>query len=429
MSSQAIFYVMFVFNYLNAVSGVASPSINSKSTNKLNSNYYVSPDGDDDNPGTADKPWKTMRRINHVHLSPGDSVILSSDDVFEGTLFLENYIADDRDLSIVVTTTDRNEATIDAGDSAGIYLKNCKNVHITNLVIKGSGRKYGNTSDGVYVENCQNIQLNHLEVYGFQHSGIHLFKNINTRVTNVYAHDNGFAGINVSGTTIYDTTHYDNKNIYIGHCIAENNPGDPTVNDNHSGNGILVASVDGAVIEYCEAFNNGWDMPWNGNGPVGIWIWDANNVMIQHCISHHNKTAKSAADGGGFDFDGGVSNSVLQYNLSYENQGPGIGLFEFGAGKIWHDNVVRYNLSYNDATNGTGSIGIWKGGGEIHNCKVYNNTIYNSNPEGSIFWLTHNLEGMEFYNNIFVYDGPFLHVGQTLKNEKFLGNCYWNLNR
>ena len=74
-----------------------------------------------------------------------------------------------------------------------------------------------------------------------------------------------------------------------------------------------------ALVEYCESLFNGWDQPWTGNGPVGIWTHDADRVTIQHCIAHHNRS--TALDGGGFDFDGGVTNSVLQYNYSHDNFG------------------------------------------------------------------------------------------------------------
>ena len=111
------------------------------------------------------------------------------------------------------------------------------------------------------------------------------------------------------------------KNIYVGYCLAENNPGDPTILTNHSGNGIVIGRVSKALIEYCEARYNGWDMPRKGNGPVGIWTWHADQVIIQFCVSHHNRS--TGVDGGGFDFDGGVTNSILQYNYSHDNHGSG----------------------------------------------------------------------------------------------------------
>ena len=199
--------------------------------------------------------------------------------------------------------------------------------------------------------------------------------------------------------------------------------------NNHSGNGILASSVNCGVIEYCEAFNNGWDMPWTGNGPVGIWIWDCTDFIVQHCISHHNRTNPEAADGGGFDLDGGVSNSVIQYCISHNNEGAGFGLYEFGAAKPWENNTIRYNISQDDGIINGGSIGIWKNDnqGMMRNCQVYNNTFYNSNPGGSNIWIYDNYPGYCFRNNVFVYNGSMLSEGNSLDNELFQGNLYWNL--
>src|SRR5207244_3991528 len=154
------------------------------------------------------------------------------------------------------------------------------------------------------------------EVSDFRVAGISTGGDVNSRVTRVDAHDNGGAGIETYGDHAGMPI---SRNLYIGNCRARNNPGDPKNRDSHSGSGIVVGGVDGVLIEYCEASNNGWDMPRQGNGPVGIWGWNCNRLTIQHCISHHNRSP--GLDGGGFDLDGGVTNSFLQYNLSYENAG------------------------------------------------------------------------------------------------------------
>ena len=145
-------------------------------------------------------------------------------------------------------------------------------------------------------------------------------------------------------------------------------------------------------------------MPWTGNGPVGLWIWDCTDFIIQYCISHDNRTNPVANDGGGFDFDGGVSNSIIQYCLSYNNEGAGFGLFEFGAAKPWENNIIRYNISQDDAIINHGSVGIWKNDirGTMRNCEIYNNTFYNSNPGGSSIWVDNNQPGFNFRNNVFV---------------------------
>lgn len=399
-----------------------NPSINARL-------YYVSNEGNNDFPGTMEKPFKTIDKINSLNLEPGDSVFFQANNTFIGTILLDSLDSGNDQTNVIISSFGEGKARIDGGRNSGLMSDHCSYLLIQNLNFKGIGRKDGNTEDGVFISNGKNIQVDRVEISGFQHSGLHLHICDDSKITNVYAHDNGFAGIHVTGTTMNDPVNYDNQNLYIGYCVAENNPGDPTITDNHSGNGILASSVKGGTIEYCESFNNGWDMPWTGNGPVGIWIWDCTDFVIQFCIAHDNKTAPDASDGGGFDFDGGVSNSVLQYCLSYNNEGPGIGLFEFGAAKPWENNSIRYNISQNDGTNGAGSLGIWRNEekGTMQNCEIYNNTFYNSNPDGHAIWIYNNWPGFNFRNNIFIYDGSFVYPGQKLETELFQGNCYWNL--
>jgi hypothetical protein len=50
-----------------------------------------------------------------------------------------------------------------------------------------------------------------------------------------------------------------------------------------------------------------------------IWAWDADNVTIRNCSSHDNLSQNN--DGGGFDLDTGVTNSVVEYCTSYNNYG------------------------------------------------------------------------------------------------------------
>ena len=418
-----------VFLTITPVIFLVSCAGNGPGKNKSKTNtFYVSSSGNDTNSGTIEQPWKSIDKVNAMDLDPGDIVCFRGSQTFPGTIILDSLDSGDGNLNIVITSYGEGKARIDGGENSALHTDGGSFISIEQLEMRGKGRKEGNTADGIFITNSQSIHIDRVEVYGFQHSGLHLHTCVDSKITNIYAHDNGFAGIHVTGTTAGDSVNYDNKNIYIGYCVAENNPGAPTVVKNHRGNGILASSVDGGLIEYCEAFNNGWDMPWDGNGPVGIWIWDCTNFIIQYCISHDNKTHPGARDGGGFDFDGGVSNSILQYCFSFNNQGTGIGLYEYGGVKTWENNIIRYNISQNDGQTHDGSLGIWKGEkGTMRNCEIYNNTFYNSNPESNVIWLYNSHPGFNFRNNIFVYNSRFLYEGQHFEYELFQGNVYWNL--
>jgi hypothetical protein len=169
-------------------------------------------------------------------------------------------------------------------------------------------------------------------------------------------------------------------------------------------------------------------MPRIGNGPVGIWAWDSDSVTIEHCLSYRNKTSKGGEDGGGFDFDGGITNSVIQYCLSYENEGGGIGLFQYDKAGPWENNTIRYNISINDGSVSAAKAGIyiWSTNKiyKLKNCKIYNNTIYN-NKNAAIGYAPLTVsEDFVFYNNI-LFGKKEIISGNTITG-KYLGNCWWS---
>ncbi len=402
----------------------------SSTVNLEGETYYISAEGDDANEGNSEaKAWKTIEKINAFDFSPGDQILLRGGDEFEGTILLSSEDSGNEESRVLISSYGNGKAVVQGGAKQGVRADSCAFLTVEKLELSGQGRKSGNVTDGLLALRCMGITVHEVEAYGFQKSGVHIHQCNDANITHVYTHDNGFSGIHVSGTTGGDPENYDNQNLYIGYCVAENNPGDPTVLKNHSGNGILASSVKKGVIEYCEAFNNGWDMPWTGNGPVGIWIWDCTEFTIQHCIAHHNRTNPVAADGGGFDFDGGVSNSVIQYCIAHNNEGAGFGLYEFGAAKPWENNIVRYNISQDDGIINGGSVGIWKNDdrGIMRNCQIYNNTFYNSQEDGTNIWLYDHYPGFEFRNNVFVYNGAMIGENSSPEDEVFQGNLYWNL--
>ena len=146
-------------------------------------------------------------------------------------------------------------------------------------------------------------------------------------------------------------------------------------------------------------------------GPVGIWTWDSNRVVIQYNESHHNRTG-SPKDGGGFDLDGGVQNSIVQYNYSHNNDGAGYLLAQFEGAKPFHNNIIRYNLSKNDGRkNSYGGIHLWSTGSNdgIRDTAIYQNTISTSKSDTSnpaaVDCITEGIHNIRIYNNTFITDG------------------------
>lgn len=388
--------------------------------------YYISPQGSDTNSGNSpDQAWKSILKVNQIDFEPGDHILFEGGNSFTGTVQLKASDTGTETRRVYVSSYGNGRATVNATTGTGLNANQCKYITIKNINFIGDGRKTGNVGDGISLSSCSDIQIDSVDVSGFQHSGlITKLTGKNFRFTNINAHNNGFAGISISG---YSKT--SQSNIYIGYCTADNNPGDPTILTNHSGNGIVAYNASNIIVEYCKASNNGWDMPRKGNGPGGIWVAEVDNAFIQYCIAHDNKTSVGGGDGLGFDFDGGTTNSVMQYCLSYNNQGAGYGVFQYPGATKWENNTIRYCISENDGNvSGIGSVCFWNGTlniSQFRNFEFYNNVVYNTGGP-ALSYIDHFNGYFNFWNNIFVSKDESVHNG--IQNENFQGNCWYSLN-
>lgn len=402
------------------------------------SSYYVDPQtGDDSNPGTFQKPFKTIAKVNQLKLQAGNSVFFAGGQTFKGNLYLKG-ISGIKENPIKISSYGDGRAIIDAENGTGIKADSCVWLQIKNLKVVGTDRLKGNQGSGVELRRTQNCRIDCIEASGFLWSGIKAVGGKNLQITNVYAHDNGFSGINVEsdgqdagglegswGKSFHD--------VYIAHCVAENNPGCPVVKNNHSGNGILIGGVTKGLIEYCEAMNNGWDMPREGNGPVGIWAYQCDSITIQYCYAHDNKTSTKGKDGGGFDLDGGITNSLVQHNYSANNEGAGYGLFQYYGATVWKNNIVRNNFSYNDGRkNGQAGFLMWianESPEPISNCQIYENTVVNCYGH-AVSFEPGDYPRFEFQNNTFVLtDQADSFVNGNYTGATFSGNKIYVTNR
>lgn len=350
--------------------------------------YVDARKGNDAFEGSATRPWRSLARASQGKFRGGDRLFLAGGQTFAGSLRLRKV------KGVSVASFGKGSATIRAGVGDGIVVEEGEDIRVANLILVGAGRK-ANDGRGLSLIRTKRVRVDGLEASGFRTAGVEAVGSEDVTLSKVYAHDNGFAGIHVAGG--YGQLPR-SRRVTIRDSRAIGNAGDFKNLTNHSGSGILVGGVDECLIEYCEAANNGAEMPRKGNGPVGIWAWNADKVTIQHCISHDNQSP--GTDGGGFDFDGGVTNSVLQYNLSFGNVGCGYLLCQYEGGGTWKNNVVRYNVSFEDGRkNFQAGIGIYDGGGKFSDAHIYNNTVVN--PKFGVN-ASHAMPGLRFSNNVFI---------------------------
>ncbi|MHC4571544.1 MAG: right-handed parallel beta-helix repeat-containing protein [Planctomycetota bacterium] len=402
--------------------------------------YYVSPSGNDANSGTSPgQAWQTISKINSTTFSPSDNIFFEGGQTFGGSLSFSSTDSGTAANPVTVGSYGTGRATISSGNQEAIKVVSCEGFEIQDLNCVGSGRTVNN-SNGIWVYSNasgtrEHIRINNVDVSGYKWTAILIGQWNNNkglrdvRITNATVHDNGDKGICVYGQ-YRNWTHQD---IYIGDCKVYDNPGVPGSSGSHTGNGIIISQVDGAVIEYCEAYNNGWLDDTGGGGPIGIWGWDVNDMVIQFCESYDNKSAVGTGDGGGFDLDGGCVNSVMQYNYSHGNHGAGYGIYQFTDAPEFNNNVVRYNISEGDGTKGYGAMNFWAAGstayGGVQNTRIYGNTLYVSSDtdRAGIDYFSGDVTNTEVYNNIIVTASGkrAVDIWDTSGGWTFKGNCYW----
>jgi hypothetical protein len=356
----------------------------------LPSTYYVSSQGNDQNPGTSlDAPWQTIGKVDSATFQPGDSVLFQGGQTFAGSLTVGRQDSRTSNSPVTFGSYGSGRAIISSGTAPGLTgTSGIQGFSIRDLVFVGSGAQ-SNTGDGILLIGSGNvaalsdyIRIDDVDVSGYYRDGIHLqtangvqggFNDV--RITNAVAHDNRDSGILIEGELVPGTTAYSYSNVYVGYCTAYNNTG---YTGKASGHGILMWDVNAGVIEYSVAHDNGYQCV-NQGGPAGIWSYDSNNVLVQYCESYHNGTASS--DGIGFDMDGGDTNCLIQYCYSHDNEGAGFLLNQNStAVHVWNNNTYRFDISQNDGTLGS------EGAVEIHNIMsdstqmisaiVYDVTVY-----------------------------------------------------
>jgi hypothetical protein len=336
--------------------------------------YYLDPAGSDLSSGTSPTAaWRSLARASSAVFRPGDTLSLAGGADFPGTLHLGDDDGGDPARPVIISGEGVVSATILPGDSDGITARNPIGLVIRGLSIVGSGpeRNQGSginflvttpgdvTLPGVLVEE--------VDVSGMGRFGLIIDGRVgksglrNVRISDSDFHGNQLAGIATRARYLPWIGGYAHARIEIERVRTWDNRGDPTLDKEHSGSGIVLSDVRGAKIERCVAWGNGSASRGRLGGPYGIWTWNADSVVVERSVSFSNRTA-SKADGGGFDFDGGTTNSLMRDNVSFDNDGAGVLVAQFTYARPFHDNRIERHVSIDDGRkNGYGAFTVWGG--------------------------------------------------------------------
>jgi hypothetical protein len=431
--------------------------------------YYFTGDGGTGGSGTPADPYRTLAPINSLNLDPGDNVFLSGNFAAPtGGIELTAEDAGTAAAPVSFIGVGPSRPTVNAGDSFGFRAVDAGGIDLKNINFIGNGPAsrvadpgspnvglFTNNEDGVRFftsagDKKDHIRVDNVYVRGFGVNGIKVgaengasgFNDV--KITNSVVEKNQHAGVNFEGD--YNQANRSaHTNVLISNVRALDTTGRANrPQQGNTGSGIVIGQVNGGVIQYSVAKNNGRECASDAGGPVGIWAWDSTNVKIQYNEAFNNGTA-GHHDGGGFDLDGGVTNSVMQYNYSHSNDGAGFLLAQFSGAKQFTGNVIRYNISQADGRkNGYGGIHAF---GPIEDTKVYNNTILMTPAEkdqagtrneapSAVRFRDGSTKEIDFYNNLFIVQGadgnaalfnPAMLNLAGADEQTFLNNNYWQL--
>jgi hypothetical protein len=431
--------------------------------------YYISPTGSDKNAGTsANTPWQTVSRVGK--LNPGDSVLFQAGvDHMLGSNGLTISQGGSPDAPVVVgsyfdgpvggaaaAAAGPPRLHIDPGKGPAIMVYNTGYVEVCNVSVVGSNMTaskesgialYSDTKNddddaaaaagGATTPHWASVYIHDVSASGFQDGitvgaqGCAGFRDV--LVERVVCMDNWLTGMQSYGVANSDC--YSHASIVVRDSVFANNPGLATHTENWSGSGLVLSAVNGALVTGCEAYGNGAANGHQGGGPVGLWAWEANNVTFRHCVSHDNLNgfASGQNDGGGFDLDGGATNSLIEYCYSFRNAGPGYLVCQFdGSSLPTANNTVRYSVSLNDtltSANGCGGLDFFSPN-NILGATVYGNTFINGNGNALACTGGGDLQGVHVASNAFVALG-----GQSMlrftpapapAQMNVSGNAYWS---
>jgi hypothetical protein len=243
---------------------------------------------------------------------------------------------------------------------------------------------------GVSVTNCA--------VSGFADSGIFTFCGAGAQTNGLLV-----SGNTVSGCTYGNTTTSGTAGIYVrGTAVFQTNPAKSNINPhitlntvtgctgaagsvNWSGSGITLRDVNGGLIDWNYADNNGVNNN-NTAGPSAILLALATNTNIRWNIGSNTKTA--GGDGDGIDMDGGCDNCITEFNLTFNNAAYGLMCYEYDDGTNFtsnNNNVIRFNTSLQDIG---GGMRLVAAGTHGNSGQAYcNRIIGKSNTTGGIVKL------------------------------------------
>jgi hypothetical protein len=337
-----------------------------------------SDEGIGNTPATA---WKSTAKLSGVSLQPGDSVLFKRGTRCSGALAPKG--SGTAALPIKVAAYGVGPLpVIEAGpkDNAALRLFDQEGWHISNIAAAG-GNPYGiliSGSKGTLSHfRLQDVVIR--DVTGKPKSKSSGLLTISApaglRIEDIV----------IDGVTAYNTTQW--AGIIVNGGSRENRIRNVTVRNsivhNVDGDGIVLFSVDGGLIERSAAWLTGLEPQVTIGTPNGIWTWTCNKCVVRHTEGFWIDSP--GVDGGVYDIDWGNDDNVVEENYGHDAMGYCAAVF--GAGKqVTTNSIIRNNLCIDNGRSpklarrqGDLYISTWDGG-KLDGVEIYGNTFVWTTP-------------------------------------------------
>ncbi|RKY97568.1 MAG: hypothetical protein DRQ10_08425 [Candidatus Hydrothermota bacterium] len=232
--------------------------------------YYVSPDGDNSNPGTIDEPWATPG-YGSKHISSGDTLIILSgtyiistywDDMItppSGTPSAWTVIMGQGDPRPVIKGSNNILDAIEITDSSYIKIANLELTSLIDTPYSGGmreGIEAGGSGDSI--ATVSHIVIEDMVIHDVEENGINFAGDIDdVRVSGCSIHHTGMTGISAPSG---------------------------------SGNGWTNVLIEDTYIGYSGYFYQGQRQPSPYDRPDGIGMEESEGPLeIRNVVSEHNR--------------------------------------------------------------------------------------------------------------------------------------------
>jgi hypothetical protein len=355
--------------------------------------YYVdSVNGLDSNPGTEAAPWQTIAKVNATNLLPGQTVAFASGRVWREQLTVSH--SGSAGEPITFTSYGGGAAPIISGANLvtnwtpaakGYY---ASYTTAPNQVFRNGARLNQVSTQSALVTGSWWLDTATSQIYVFDNPSGQTIE-ASQRPYAIYSPCSLNGYITINGLQLQESNNYGfyECGYGIGWVISN---GFSLFN---AGQGIRFDGAVNSAMSYETAAYNGAD---------GLAAYQTPNLLIDHCITHHNVLFLANYEAG-IKIEPGTNstNVTVQYSTSYSNGIGGVGTTGSG---IWGDTIgngwtVRHNTVYSnndwginvDAdnfalvyentvySNGSGGIAAYADGSpSMTGNKIYNNTIWSN---------------------------------------------------